>query len=65
MMTTTKTTVTTYQSPNGGEISVCAACKAHIEETGDWPRDAAGGEYCTVSHVAHYGHCDICDPCDD
>lgn len=50
--------VVTWQSSRGGVIDICEAHEAKLK--GNWPKDSAGEEYCTVSHGAHQGNCAYC-----
>lgn len=55
------TTVVTWQSPAGATYSLCPRHDAQRAAAHDWPRDAEGQEYCSVSHGVHRGYCDDCE----
>lgn len=61
--------VVTYTSSSGSKINVCPGCERRFRRLGEWPRDARGEEYATVSHGLHLGICDThsggCDTCED
>lgn len=50
--------VVTWQTPDGGRVSICRECERLFEEAGVWPKDWEGNEYATVYHGEHEGHCD-------
>jgi len=53
--------VITYQSPTGRTIAICQPHIATLKQQDQWPVDATGQEYCTVSHGLHQGICDYCE----
>ena len=54
-------TCVTFQSPRGATINICPAHQHRLHVDHAWPRDAAGEEYCTVSHGLHDGCCHYCE----
>jgi hypothetical protein len=47
------TKVVTWQSAGGMKIDIAPNCEARMRAEGEWPRDAVGREYATVSHGLH------------
>lgn len=56
-----KQKVVTWQSPNGGKISVCKPCEERLTKALAWPKDEFGVQFCQVFHGLHLGECDICN----
>lgn len=53
--------VVTYQTSSGAEINICPRHERELTERREWPKDARGEEYATVSHGLHRGRCGYCD----
>lgn len=55
-----KQKVITYQDTRGGSVDICVPCETKLARSNNWPKNAFGEQYATVSHGLHIGTCEFC-----